>query len=144
MTIPLWVLLAFALWTLFVLGSTIGTYRWGRILTGRARFEDYGQYRIEGSAWYKRAMRAHANCLENLPIYGAIVVVALAIGASGTALNVLALVLIVARVAQTFVHVAFEQTNVVVSFRSAFYNTQWVCMVAMGILVAIQAAQTLH
>ena len=140
MQIPLYVLLAFALWTLFVLGATIGTYRWGHILTGRGRFEDYGRYRVEGTGWYPRAMRAHANCLENLPIYGAIVVVGLAVGAGSSALDVLALVLIVARVGQTFVHIAFEQTNVVVGFRSLFYNTQWICMVTMGILVAIQAA----
>ncbi|MGD8316465.1 MAG: MAPEG family protein [Myxococcales bacterium] len=141
MTIPLYVLLAFALWTLFVLGATIGTYRWGHILTGRARFEDYGRYRIEGTGWYARAMRAHANCLENLPIYGAIVLVGVALGAGSPALDVLALILIVARVAQTFVHVAFEQTNVVVAFRSTFYNTQFICMIAMGIMVAIQVAR---
>lgn len=141
MSIPIWVLLAFALWTLFVLGATIGVYRWGRILTGRAGFQDYGDYRIEGRDWYKRAMRAHANCIENLPIYGAIVLAAMTAGAKGTAMDVLALVLIVARVGQTFVHVAFEQKNVAVGFRSLFYNTQWICMLSMGILVAITAAK---
>lgn len=70
-------------------------------------------------------MRAHANCIENLPIYGAIVFVAFVVHARGTALDVLALILIAARVGQTFMHVTFEQTNVVVGFRSGFYNTQW-------------------
>jgi hypothetical protein len=33
MTIPLWVLLGFAGWTLVVLSGTIGVYRWFSILT---------------------------------------------------------------------------------------------------------------
>jgi uncharacterized MAPEG superfamily protein len=41
MTIPLWVLLGFAGWTLFVLFGTIGVYRWSRILTGRARIAEW-------------------------------------------------------------------------------------------------------
>jgi hypothetical protein len=35
MTIPVWVLLGFAAWTLLTLFTTIGVYRWTRILTGR-------------------------------------------------------------------------------------------------------------
>ena len=36
MTNPVWVLLGFAAWTLLTLFTTIGVYRWTRILTGRA------------------------------------------------------------------------------------------------------------
>jgi hypothetical protein len=36
MTIPLWVLLGFAAWTLLTLFTTVGVYRWTRILTGRS------------------------------------------------------------------------------------------------------------
>jgi len=35
MPIPVWVLLGFAAWTLFILFTTVGVYRWSRILTGR-------------------------------------------------------------------------------------------------------------
>ena len=35
MIIPVWVLLGFAAWTLLILFSTVGVYRWSRILTGR-------------------------------------------------------------------------------------------------------------
>jgi hypothetical protein len=55
-------------------------YRWSRILTGRVPIRDFRADRIEGDDWYKRAMRAHANCVENLPVFGAIV---LALRASG-------------------------------------------------------------
>jgi hypothetical protein len=41
MPIPVWVLLGFAAWTLFILFVTV-------------------------SEWYRRAVRAHLNCLETL------------------------------------------------------------------------------
>ena len=37
MTIPLWVMLGFAGWTLAVLTASIGVYRWSRILPGARR-----------------------------------------------------------------------------------------------------------
>ena len=136
MTVPLWVLLAFAAWTLLVLAGSVGHYRWSRILSGQSRFADFGEYRIEGAEWYQRGMRAHANCVENLPIYGAIVVVITAAGVDRPSLDVLALILIGARILQSLVHVLFEQTNTVVTFRSIFYNIQFACMAAMvGVVV---------
>ena len=33
MPIPVWVLLGFAAWTLIILFTTVGVYRWSRILT---------------------------------------------------------------------------------------------------------------
>ena len=34
MTVPVWMLLAFATWTVVLLLGTVGVYRWSRILTG--------------------------------------------------------------------------------------------------------------
>lgn len=50
------------------------------------------------------------------------------------------MVLIAARVVHTLVHVLFEQTTVVVSFRSAFCNVQWACMFIMALVIAAAAA----
>ncbi|HKJ89202.1 MAG TPA: MAPEG family protein, partial [Gammaproteobacteria bacterium] len=80
MSIPVWVLLAFAGWTLLILLATVGIYRWSRILTGRATVREWRADQEQGSDWYRRAMRAHMNCVENLPVYGAIVVAILATG----------------------------------------------------------------
>jgi len=52
----------------------------GRILTGRVPIREFRADRVEGDDWYRRAMRAHANCVENLPVFGVIV---LALYASG-------------------------------------------------------------
>ncbi len=67
MPIPVWVLLGFAAWTLLLLFATVGVYRWSRILTGRTAIATWRADESQGSEWYRRAMRAHMNCIENLP-----------------------------------------------------------------------------
>src|SRR5678815_1952057 len=66
-------LLGFATWTVLLLIATVGVYRWSRILTGRVEIRNFRPDQVEGDDRYKRAMRAHANCIENLPVFGAIV-----------------------------------------------------------------------
>ena len=58
MTIPVWVLLGFAAWTLLTLFMTIGVYRWTRILTGRASIAEWRADEVQSSEWYRRAVRA--------------------------------------------------------------------------------------
>jgi hypothetical protein len=65
MTTPVWMLLGFAAWTLLLLTFTIGVYRWTRILTGRVGMAGFPADKVEGEDWYRRSMRAHANCVEN-------------------------------------------------------------------------------
>jgi uncharacterized MAPEG superfamily protein len=140
MTIPQWVLLGFAGWTLAVLCATIGLYRWSLILTGRARISDWRADQAQGSDWYRRAMRAHLNCVENLPVYGAIVLCASAAGATSGLLDALALLVIAARICQTLVHVGFAQTDLVAGLRFLYFFAQIAAMIAMGVAVAIAAA----
>ncbi len=135
MSIPVWVLLAFAVWSMLVLIFTIGTYRWGLIFAGRAQVNEFRADQIEGADRYRRAMRAHLNCLENLPIYGAIVLVIVVSGAQSSALDRLALTLIGARIAQTLIHVSWEQTNLLAYLRFGFFFVQLICMFSMAALV---------
>ena len=65
MTIPVWTLLGFAAWTVVLLASTIGVYRWSRIFTGRVPPGGFRADKVEGDDWYKRSMRAHANCVDS-------------------------------------------------------------------------------
>jgi uncharacterized MAPEG superfamily protein len=139
MTIPVWVLLLFAGWTLATLFATVGVYRWSRILTRRANLSEFRADEQHGSDWYRRAMRAHANCVENLPVYAAIVVAIVASGVRSPTLDTLAITMLAARALQTVTHVAFEQTDPVVAVRFAFFFVQIVCMAAMGMLVALRA-----
>jgi uncharacterized MAPEG superfamily protein len=141
MTIPVWILLAFAVWTLLTVGTTHGHYRLGRIFTGRSEFRDFAEYKIEGSkGWYTRGMRAHANCVENLPVYGAIAVAILATGADSLVLDVLAIVVMAARVVQTSIHVLLPQeTNPIVGTRSLMFAIQWFSMLGMAAAVVVES-----
>ena len=137
MTIPVWVLFAFAGWTLLTLLGSIGVYRWGRILTGRSGLNEFPADRPHGADWYRRAMRAHANCVENLPVYAALVIVINASGVSGSVLDYLAIGVLAARIPQTVVHIGFPETNLAVGVRFAFFLVQLLCFLGMGIGIAV-------
>ncbi|NJM28356.1 MAG: MAPEG family protein, partial [Pseudanabaena sp. RU_4_16] len=114
---------------------------WSRILTGRAQLNEFPADIPHGDDWYRRAMRSHANCLENLPIYTAIVVVIVATDTRSSILDILATLLLVARIMQTIVHIGFRQSNMVVGFRFSLFFTQLICMIGMGITVAMVVSQ---
>jgi uncharacterized MAPEG superfamily protein len=139
MPIPVWVLLGFAAWTLLTLFTTIGVYRWTRILTGLASIAEWRADEVQGTEWYRRALRAHLNCVENLPVYTATVVVLLALRLDRPVLDALAITILVARICQTSVHLSFEQTNRVAAIRFAFFFVQAACMIAMGVIAAVAA-----
>lgn len=137
MTLPVWMLVGFAAWTVLLLVATVGVYRWSRILTGRLAIREFRADQIEGAEWYKRAMRAHANCVENLPVFGAIVF-GLYVGNVGSALiDALAVAVVIARVMQSLVHVCLIQTNTVTAVRFAFFFVQIVSFFwLIGILLS--------
>lgn len=139
MTVPIWMLLGFAGWTLVLLLSTVGVYRWTRILTGRVPIRDFRADRVEGEDWYRRAMRAHANCVENLPVFGVIVLSLYVAGVGGPTVNFLSTSVLAARVAQSLVHVCFVQTNTVAAVRFAFFLVQLVSFLALIVMVVRHA-----
>jgi uncharacterized MAPEG superfamily protein len=139
MTTPVWILLGFAGWTLIILLLSVGVYRWSRILSGRQAIAAFSAEGSGGADWYKRATRAHANCIESLPVYAAIVLAAHSAQLDDGLLDALACVLLVARVIQSLVHISFVQTNRAVSVRFSFFFVQFICMTWMGIYVASAA-----
>lgn len=132
MTFPIWMLLGFAVWTVLILLFTVGIYRWSRILGGKSEIRSFRADVIEGEDWYVRSMRAHANCVENLPVFGAIVFALHVSGVSGTATNVLVALVLVARVCQSITHVALSQTNTVVFVRFIFFFIQLVSFLGLS------------
>jgi len=124
MNVPVWMLLGFATWTLLRLLGTVGFYRWSRILAGRVPIREFRADRVEGEDWYKRAMRAHANCVENLPVFGAIVLALYAGHVTGPTVDSLAVIVLATRIAQSVVHVGLEQTNAVAFVRFLFFFAQ--------------------
>jgi uncharacterized MAPEG superfamily protein len=128
-------LLGFAAWTVLLLLFTVGFYRWSRILTGRVPIRKFRADNIEGEEWYRRAMRAHANCIENLPVFGAIVFALYVSGIGGPVVNWLSVGVLVARVMQSLIHVSFEQTNAVVAWRFSFFLFQIISFLMLIIIV---------
>ena len=135
MTVPIWMLLGFAAWTLLLLISTIGVYRWSRVFTGRVPVGGFRADQVEGDDWYKRSMRAHANCIENLPVFGAIVLALVVSGVGGTAVDYLSIGILVARVMQSLVHVSLVQTSAVVAVRFTFFFVQIASFLALIVIV---------
>src|SRR5262245_17944951 len=132
MKIPVLVLLAYAGWTLLTLATTVGAYRWSRILTGQAPIAYWRADLAQGCDWYQRAMRAHMNCVENLPVYAALVVAQMAMGVQSAVVDGLAMTMLAARIGQTLVHVGLAPTNAAVSLRFALFFVQILSMAAMG------------
>jgi uncharacterized MAPEG superfamily protein len=130
----MWMLLGFATWTVLLLSATVGVYRWTRILSGRATVSSFPSDQVAGEDWYRRSMRAHANCIENLPVFGAIVLTLYVTGLRGPVIDCLAIVVLVFRVLQSLVHVSRVQTDGVVALRFSFLCAQ---LVSFAILIAL-------
>jgi uncharacterized MAPEG superfamily protein len=137
MSVPVLVLLGFAAWTLLTLFGTIGVYRWSRILTGRASIAEWRADLPQGSGWYQRAMRAHMNCVENLPIYTALVVALMATGLHSPTIDRLAVAILAVRVGQTLTHILLPPTNAAASLRFTLFFAQVACMIAIGTIIAL-------
>lgn len=131
MNIPIWMLLGFATWTILLLASTIGMYRWILIFAGRMPLNGFSADQPEGADWYKRSMRAHANCIENLPVFGAIVFALYVSGTSGRMVDFASVSVLIARVMQSLVHVCLPQTRSVVAVRFSFLLVQLACFFAL-------------
>ena len=141
MNVPVFVLLGFAAWTLLTLFGSIGVYRWSRILTGRASVSEWRADAPQGSEWYQRAMRAHMNCVENLPIFGALVVALMATVLQSPSIDALSVTLLLARIGQTLVHIGAPPTNVWAALRFALFFVQIVCMILIGTIIVLSTTK---
>ena len=138
MTVPILSLLGFALWTLIILITTVGSYRLKRIFTGEVRIGAWTADPEAGSGWYPRAMRAHLNAVENLPVFGAIILAVQSAEVSSPAIDALALTVFGGRVLHSIVHIGFEQTDRVATVRFLIFVTQAMAMI--GIVAVLFAA----
>src|ERR1044072_8240284 len=109
MSIPQRSLLGFAAWTLLLLVATVAVYRWGNILFAKAAIASFRHDAPEGAGWYQRGTRAHANCIENLPVFGAIVYIITVMGLEGPMVDALCIATLAARIVQSCVHISHEK-----------------------------------
>ena len=138
MTIPQWTLLGFAAWTLLLLMATVGVYRWGAILFAKAAIASFPHDAPQGADWYQRGTRAHANCIENLPVFGAIVYLISILGVEGPLVDALCIATLAARIVQSCVHISHVQTNAFVAVRFSFYSVQLVRFLVLIVMLMSQ------
>jgi uncharacterized MAPEG superfamily protein len=115
-------LLGFAAWTLLLIAGVF-LYRGMRFLTGTPiNHWPRGNKPADDAPFVKRLDDAHANCLENLPVFAVIVLVAAALGRLAD-IQALAPWVLYARIGQSLAHLSGTgPVNVFV--RASFWSAQ--------------------
>ena len=115
------VLTLFIVWALclLVLMEIIRSFL---VVSGRAKSNEFTPDNANLSAFMQRLARAHANCVEGFPIFGGLLVVAVAVGHTEIT-DPLAPWLLLARVAQSSIHLA-SLSVIAVNARFSFFAVQ--------------------
>lgn len=80
--------------------------------------------------WAERAKRAHANSVENLAVFAALVLTAHVTAHAGSTLDTAALIYFWARVGHWVCYVAGIRYA-----RTAFWTVDWLCLLAVAALI---------
>jgi hypothetical protein len=123
----------YALWAI-VLVVMIAADRALLVMGGKAAITDFPSGTKHGSDSYWRINRAHLNTLENLPIFAALVLAGWVAGLDTATFNMLAVVVVVARVVQSLIHIS-SGSAVAINFRFLALLVQIVCEVWMAVLI---------
>lgn len=124
-------LVFYALWTLFLLLLVVG-YRGLLVLTAQRAIDSFpADEEPIGPAWYRRLIRAHLNCVENLPVFVAVIAAAGLAGKLELA-NTLAPWIFYARVAQSLLHLGTVHPGVI-WLRVSALMVQVLLLLALGL-----------
>lgn len=129
MTIPLWGLVIFIVWTIAVVVLLLAV-RIRHLSTGGS-VKDFGTPNDESLLW--RLFRVQSNLVENLPLYTGVVFLLTVRGVSGTVIDSLVVVYIIFRLVHSLIHIA--GLNPI--FRLLSLTIQLVCLVVLTILAII-------
>lgn len=121
MSTSAYVLTLFIAWALFllVLMEIVRSYL---VISGRVRSNQFTPGNSNLSPFMQRLARAHANCIESIPVIGGLLVVAIATGQTKIT-DSLAPWLLLARIAQSSVHMA-SLSVAAVNIRFTFFAAQ--------------------
>ena len=118
MSTTLLALLGFLSWTLFLL-VLMETIRSKLVLTREVAANGFSPDNAGISPFMQRLARAHANCLEGLPLFGGFMVLAVVAGKSNVT-DPLAYVLLAARIIQSAIHLVSTSPMAVTARFTAF------------------------
>jgi len=119
-------LLGYIIWMMSLL-ILLGTLRVGLVLSGKKSPNAFAPDGKDVSPFVNRLCRAHANCYESFPIFGGLLLLAIATGNNGIT-DGLAYYFIGARVLQSVTQL-ISASNVAVNVRFAFFIVQIVIAV---------------
>ncbi|SEQ03324.1 Uncharacterized conserved protein, MAPEG superfamily [Solimonas aquatica] len=114
-------LIGFTAWTLALVALAV-TWRVIEVLRGKPANSWTRGAAIESPGLVKRAEHAHLNCLENLPIFAAIVLGAQLLGKMAL-VDAVACWILYARIAQSVVHL-ISTHPLLVLVRATFFGVQ--------------------
>jgi uncharacterized MAPEG superfamily protein len=89
------------------------------VLTGEVAANGFNPENSNLSPFMQRLARAHANCLEGLPVFGGLMVLAVLAGKSSVT-DPLAYALLAARILQSTIHLASTSSTAVTARFAAF------------------------
>lgn len=118
MTATLQALLGFIAWTLCLLVLMEAIRSW-LVLSGTVPANGFTPDNANLSPFMQRLARAHANCLEGLPLFGGLMLVAVVAGRA-TVTDPLAWVLLGARIVQSLIHLISTSPAAVTARFTAF------------------------
>jgi len=124
-------IIGFAAWALLLL-ILMEISRVTLVSQGKVRSNGFTPDNANLSPFLQRLARAHANCYENLPVFGSLLLAALALDLTEVT-NSLALVFLAARIAQSSIHL-YSTSEMSVNIRFAFFLVQTV----IGVYWAVQ------
>jgi len=136
MTLSQWALLGFVVWTVTLLVVGIGTPRIVAVINKQARANSFNPNVPHGSERYQRSMRAHLNCVENLPVFASLVLLGTLVAIPSSLFQWAAIAVLPARMLQTLAHVASGRNRAVL-VRFTFFVVQLVCFALMAGLLAL-------
>jgi len=114
-------LLGFALWTILLV-VMLAAFRVSVVSAGKKSAASFSPLGDDVEGFGRRLTRAHANCYENLPLAGAVLLYAIATDQTAIT-DGLAMVFLGARLLQSLTHLA-STSRPAVTIRFAFYVVQ--------------------
>jgi uncharacterized MAPEG superfamily protein len=129
-----WALLGFVVWTLLLVIAGIGLPRLSAITLRKAPVTGFSADVPHGDERYRRTMRAHANCVENLPVFATLVILGSLLAVPDALFQTAAFIVLPARILQSVSHVASGKPAGVLA-RFWFFTIQLVCFAVMIFLL---------
>ena len=107
---------------MIILLASLGMLRAGLAMAGKRAPNSFAPDGADVSPFSNRLCRAHANAYEGFPIFGGLLLLAIALDATAIT-DSLAMYLLGARVLQALIHLA-STSNIAVQVRFAFFLVQ--------------------